>query len=110
MEKVRNNDTAQQEEVLIAPAFSEEALALLFAELHADELRYVAAAATSHSSTAGRDKTPSLVSIRIEASNVTSLSTGTPTPAWPDTVRRRASTNAVSTAGPVSAALEDGDG
>lgn len=43
MEKVRNNDTAQQEEVLIAPAFSEEALALLFAELHADELRYVAA-------------------------------------------------------------------
>src|SRR5512132_1988753 len=47
MEKTREDDDAAQEQKsaqdLIAPAFSEEALALLFADLHADELRYVAA-------------------------------------------------------------------
>jgi putative DNA primase/helicase len=43
MDKTRDRDVAAQEpQALIAPQFSEEALALLFAELYADELRYVA--------------------------------------------------------------------
>ena len=38
----KNTRTVVEDESLIAPAFSEEALALLFAEKHANELRYVA--------------------------------------------------------------------